>query len=552
MPIITLPNGQEAEFPDSMSSQDIEAVLQKQFPTQAQQPAQPAQPAPEPKSMIGAFGAGLGQGVGNVALGAQNLVGMGLEKVGLDTAGQWLQNDATQGKAKLEREANHYAEQYPITTGTAKFGGEVLATLPAGGLLAKGVGAVAKGFGVGTKAAPMVEALRTGGFNAGGLTGPAGVATRSVGRAVTGGLSAALVNPEDAGLGAAIGWVLPGAVQVAGKAGQYLAKNKAARLSEALKEFNRTAPKNETVRQSIEAGYKIPPNMVKSSLKNQIVESISGKQATQQIASEANEKVTGGLVRKALGIADDAPITQSTLENLRKTAGKTYEEVSSLSAQAADDLEALKIARNEASGWFKAYNRSASPIDLAKAKEARALSDSLENALEKHALDAGKKELIPSLRDARKQIAKTYTVGRAVNDASGTVDARVLGRMYEKGMPLSDGLDQAGRFASAFPTIAKSSQQVGSPAAHNLKSLASLGVGMAGGATMGPIGMAAAAIPFIAPPVARAAMFREGAQKALIQQAPKETAKAKALAQLLRNPELQQLLLRSAPVVAAQ
>ncbi len=200
MQIITLPNGQEAEFPDSMNAQDIEAVLQKQFPAQAQQPAQPVQ---DEKSMLGAFGAGLGQGVGNVALGAQNLVGMGLEKVGLDTAGQWLQNDATQGKAKLAQEASPYAEQYPITTGGAKLGGEILATLPVGGVLAKGVGAAATGLGVGTKAAPLVQALRTGGASGGNL------ATRMVGGGATGATSAALVSPEDTGMGAAIGAGIP-------------------------------------------------------------------------------------------------------------------------------------------------------------------------------------------------------------------------------------------------------------------------------------------------------------------------------------------------------
>jgi hypothetical protein len=120
------------------------------------------------------------------------------------------------------------------------------------------------------------------------------------------------------------------------------------------------------------------------------------------------------------------------------------------------------------------------------------------------------------LQDARKQIAKTYTVGRALNDATGTVDARVLGRMSEKGMPLSDGLDVAGRFASAFPTIAKSPQQVGSPAAHNLKSIASMAFGGAGFLGGGPLGVTAAALPFVAPPMARSIMFSRAAQQGLL------------------------------------
>lgn len=538
-----LPDGTVLEFPDGTPNNVIDRVVKGSL--------QPAAPNSSMMQYIkqgsGNLAAGLVRGAGSI--GATILAPIDMASDALDGKGLSLESNRQRRAGMDSALGNMGAETDSLIYKGGKLAGEIAGTAGAGGAAANILTKVAPRVAGASPA--LIEALRTSGMSANGATGATGAATRAAGGALNGALSAGMVNPEDAGVGAVVGGLMPGAVQVAGNAGKYIDKKTGERLAEQLREFGRTAPKNETVRQSLEAGYKIPPNMVKPSLANQIIESISGKQATQQIASEGNERVTGELVRKALGIADDAPITQSTLENLRKTAGKAYAEVSSLSPKAADDLEALKLARNEASGWFKAYNRSASPLDLAKAKEARALSDALEQTLEKHAADAGKDELIPMLRDARKQIAKTYTVGRAVNDASGTVDARVLGRMYEKGMPLSDGLDTAGRFASAFPTIAKSSQQVGSPAAHNLKSLASLGAGMAGGATMGPMGMAAAAVPFIVPPAARSIMFRDGAQKSLVQSAP-QASKAAQLAQLLQSPELQQLLLRSSPVVAAQ
>ncbi len=271
-----------------------------------------------------------------------------------------------------------------------------------------------------------------------------------------------------------------------------------------------------TAQESMDAGYVVPPNMLKPTFGNGVIESISGKQATQQFASTKNTEITEKLTRQALGIADDVPLTQGTMNDLRKTAGKAYAEVSNLSPQASADLEALKVARNEASALFKFYNRSADPKALTEAKAARALSDSLEDALEAHAKAAGRPELVPSLRDARKQIAKTYTVGRALNDASGTVDARVLGRMYEKGLPLSDGLDTAGKFASAFPKAAMSPQQVGSPGAHNLKAGLSAAMAGAGFLGAGHVGMVAAAAPFVAPPIARSIMFSKGAQQGLL------------------------------------
>lgn len=391
-----------------------------------------------------------------------------------------------------------------------KLGAEIAGTAGVGGALAKGVTALgATRFGAGIE--PVIEGvargLQTGGFRVAPLTGTGlGALTRVGTGAAVGGTAAGLINPDDAGIGAVIGGSLPGATQLAGKAGAALRGN-AQPISPRLLD---------TARESMEAGYVIPPNMVRPSAKNQIIESFAGKQATQQLASTKNTEVTEGLVRQALGISEDVPLTQSTLENLRKTAGKAYADVSSLSDQAAADLEALKVARNEATGWFTAYNRSARPDDLAKAKAARELSNQLEAALEQHAKAAGKESLIPALRNARKEIAKTYTVGRALNDAAGTVDARVLGRMYEKGAPLSDELKAAGKFASAFPTIAKSPQQVGSPAAHNLRSMASMLMGGGGLATMGPAGLAAAALPFATGPAARSLMFSPAAQRGLL------------------------------------
>jgi hypothetical protein len=179
----------------------------------------PAQPVEE-KSMLGALGGSIGQGVGNVALGAQNLVGMGLEKLGADQVGQWLQKDAAQGKAKLQGEIQPYEEQYPLTVGGGRLAGEVVGTLPVGGALAKGAGMVAKGVGAGKYAAPLIDALRTSGMSAAGQTGAKALATRMAGGAATGAVSSALINPEETGTGALIGAGFPLAgklVQGAGK-----------------------------------------------------------------------------------------------------------------------------------------------------------------------------------------------------------------------------------------------------------------------------------------------------------------------------------------------
>ena len=84
-----------------------------------------------------------------------------------------------------------------------KVGTEIAGTLPIGGLLGRGVTAVAP------RLAPLATALETGGFRTGMAPGAMNAMTRAAGGAVTGAAGSALVNPEDAASGAIIGAVLP-------------------------------------------------------------------------------------------------------------------------------------------------------------------------------------------------------------------------------------------------------------------------------------------------------------------------------------------------------
>jgi hypothetical protein len=173
-------------------------------------------------SLVG-LGAGLGKGFGTVALNAQKYLGKGLGAVGADSAGQWLVNDADQGLKKIQGEVNPYRAKSPIATGAGELGGEIVATLPVGGVLGKAVGAGAKAISPSVAAAvqPFVNALTTGGFKAGTNPGALNMLTRAAGGAATGGVSAGLVNPIDAGTGAVIGAALPPALSAAGKVAGY-------------------------------------------------------------------------------------------------------------------------------------------------------------------------------------------------------------------------------------------------------------------------------------------------------------------------------------------
>ena len=97
-----LPDGTVLEFPEGTSQDVIQRVVKQRIGAVQQPAASPAQP--QQRSQLAALGGAIGQGVGNVALGAQNLLGMGLEKLGAEQAGKWLQQDAASGKAKMQGE----------------------------------------------------------------------------------------------------------------------------------------------------------------------------------------------------------------------------------------------------------------------------------------------------------------------------------------------------------------------------------------------------------------------------------------------------------------
>ena len=153
---------------------------------------------------------GASKGIGNIMFGGQRLVGKGLSALGAIETGQALQEDAARRQAEQEAFIAPYRQAAPTMTGAGELAGEIVGTLPVGGVIAKGVGAI-------PGAAPLAQSIRTGGFSTGMAPGAANIATKAAGGAIVGGTSAALVNPEEAGTGAAIGAAAPFVLPVVGK-----------------------------------------------------------------------------------------------------------------------------------------------------------------------------------------------------------------------------------------------------------------------------------------------------------------------------------------------
>jgi hypothetical protein len=187
------------------------AELEAKASGQRVAPAESGIPGPRQRGFFETIGApiqaaseGIISGGGNVMFGGQRLLGMGLEKVGATSAGQFLQEDAARRLAESQGRVAPFKQEFPISTGAGELGAEVLATYPVGGAIAAPL----------TKVTPaLAQAIRTGGFSTGravqgGAARAADLGIRAAGGAVTGGATAALVNPADAETGALIGGTL--------------------------------------------------------------------------------------------------------------------------------------------------------------------------------------------------------------------------------------------------------------------------------------------------------------------------------------------------------
>lgn len=504
--------------------------------------------------------------------GAQALAS-GFDKLAGTKEGERVRamNDA--GKADFKAE---YGDSTAADVGRVT--GQVAATMPVGGFLAKPVQALAK-----TRAATGVEplleagaqALKTGGFRVGELAGTkAGMALRVAGGAATGGASVAAVNPDDAAAGAALGAVLPGAVKAVGMAGR-----KAVQVARGPE---MPAAHQAAVKSAQEAGYVLPPTHARPTLGNQLIESVAGKLSTAQSASARNQETTNILVKKATGLTDLSPEAiaaaraeansaydalgkvgrfrtdaafKSALDRIGAGGKSLAEDFPELANAQADKLlasfagkdsfgaqptiEAIKRLRFDGSANKAGQDPAAKALGSAQMKVAAALEDLVERNLDR----AGSVNLLKSYREARTNLARLYDVEKALNTSTGNVDAHVLGRAAKKGRPLTGELKQVADAAQAFPAATKATEKTGSLTQLNPLDWATAAVSSAASAFH-----PAAAAGIVARPVARAVALSGPVQRRLAQ-APAAPGPVQQLA-MRRTPDAIEELARVAPVVA--
>lgn len=457
--------------------------------------------------------------------------------------GQQPQGELARVRAmnKAGKEDFEAATQGAALPQVARVAGNLAATVPAVNAIGGAVGTVAPKLG----AAITSGGMATGAAPVGAVARAADMGTRIAGGALGGAAGAAMVNPDDATMGAVLGGAAPVVVRGMAAAGQGVGRM--------LRGPEQTPQMAQALQSAQELGLVVPPTQARASLGNRLMEGVAGKITTAQNASAQNAPKINEAAAKALGLQTDQ-LTPEGIGYVKKAAGVLYDAVGSAGevkpgpefTKALDDIVAPHL---QAAKGFP--NAKPSPVigmidslrsesfdaaaAVAKIKELRSAADdafkpggagadigraakkaskALEDALEAHLTAIGEPDLLRQFKDARTLYAKASTVGEAINPASNNVDARKLAQRLAKGKPLSGELKQVAEFAAQFPKAAQPVEAMGSlPQLSPLDWFAGGGLGMATGNPLSLLMVGAR-------PAARAAALSGPVQNRLIQGAP--------------------------------
>ena len=317
-------------------------------------------------------------------------------------------------------------------------------------------------------------------------------------------------------------------------------------LSKGMSRLSKDRLKNQVLKTSQEAGYVIPKSEISPTFISNRLEGWAGKAALKQDATIRNQEVTNSLARKVIGLADDEPITDDAINAYQNLVSEPYRQISKLSKGAASKLEKLKQTRNDSKIQWNFYNRSGDPTAIKAAKLLDSMADKLENQIELIAKKSGSPGLVDELREARKLLAKSYTVKRALNPATGDINASVLAKIIKKRDPLSDELKTIGDFGSTFPKFSGEASKTPAPGVSKLEGMAAAILAGGGASYYGPEGAVLGGLALLSP-VARNALLSKLLQKATVK--PKTPS---MLIKLLAKPKSQELIRLSIPAMLEQ
>lgn len=257
---------------------------------------------------------------------------------------------------------------------------------------------------------------------------------------------------------------------------------------------NFVSPKDQQVQRTAEMlqqyrdkGLVVPPSTTNPVMKNKILETISGKEATQNTARAINQTGRNALAAEDLGLKPEV-FTPEAVSAVKQEAGKAFEAARAIPSMRTDGqyVDDLTNVLKESHGSNASFPGSANPdvekivdtylqpeftgdsavsaIKLLRGKATDAyrqgnselgmaykgVSQALEKQLERGSEGTPYEGIMQSLRQARQTYAKASTI-EDVMDPAGNVNGIKLAAALRRGEPLTGGLRTAAEHAANYP-----------------------------------------------------------------------------------------------------
>lgn len=251
---------------------------------------------------------------------------------------------------------------------------------------------------------------------------------------------------------------------------------------------------------AIAEGATLPPTQVNPTVLNKLLEGFSGKQQTGQVASIKNQEVVNAQARKALNLPEDTVITPQVLQDYRSVKGQAYDALKSNNTYYADKqfitdinkrttdlqklanttdvtaelrvLNGLKQMNFDGVGLVEQMKRlrydgeanlaSADPGNRSLGQAQKFAAKQLEDLAERNLNNFNQPDVMKNFKQARQDIAKSYTIEKSLNAATGDVSGAKLGQRAATGKIVPSELEALANAAAAYPTAFQNTARIGS------------------------------------------------------------------------------------------
>ena len=360
----------------------------------------PIDPVEQPKddsSILGNIAAGLVRGAGSI--GSTILAPYDIAKDAIAGKGLSLESNKERRHAIDMGLSGMGADPESIAYQGGKLAGEIAGTAGSGGVLAKAP--------LLSKVPGLAQAIESGGM----VAGKAPMATRAIGGAVTGATQAAMVNPEDAPMGAALG----GGVPLAAKAGGELGKM-ASKGMRSVSEDLMTSALKPTLKQK-QTGE--AAKAVKTLLDEGLNVTGSGVESLKSRISDLNNQIEGKIAYSNAMV--DRPTVMSALNPVKDKFGNQVSRTADLGSiqNVADDFAnhpswifdkmPVQAAQEIKQGTYRVLDGKYGQLGSAETEAQKALARGLKEAIadavpEVRQLNSKESDLIKALKVTERRV----------------------------------------------------------------------------------------------------------------------------------------------------